>query len=208
MSLRATRSYQPYLVMAMVVAAMVIALKIEGRLWQCDEGDTLRLWVGNAWTPHCSQHLADPYSLTHLSHGLIFFSAMWLLIPRTSLAWRLCIAITIAAGWEVLENSPLIINRYRTATMSLDYLGDSVVNSLGDVLACGIGFFIARWLGLVRTALVFLASEIFLVFVIRDSLLLSTFMLIAPIDSIKQWQMQGSAGVAVSQADRQMQKSD
>ena len=100
------------LVILAILAITIIAMRIEGRVWWCDCG-TFRFWISDVWTPHCSQHLLDPYSLTHFSHGLIFFSVLALIVPRMSLAWRLCIAIGIAAGWEILENSPLIINRYR-----------------------------------------------------------------------------------------------
>ena len=178
------------LIILAILAVTIFAMRIEGRVWWC-ECRTFRVWIGDVWTLHCSQHLLDPYSLTHFSHGLIFFSVLALVCPRVSLAWRLCIAIGIAAGWEILENSPLIINRYRTATMSLDYLGDSSVNAVGDVLCCFAGLFVARWLGLWKTVLLFLALEIALVFWIRDSLLLSTFMLISPIETIKTWQSQG-----------------
>jgi hypothetical protein len=178
------------LIILAILAIMVIAMRIEGRVWWCD-CRTFRVWIGDVWTSHCSQHLFDPYSLTHFSHGLIFFSVLALLAPRMSMAWRLCIAIGIAAGWEILENSPLIINRYRTATMSLDYLGDSVVNAVGDVMCCFAGFFVARWLGWWKTLALFLALEIALVIWIRDSLLLSTFMLISPIEAIKTWQSSG-----------------
>ncbi len=123
--------------------------------------------------------------------GLVFFGAATLVFRRMPPGWRLCIVVALAAGWEVLENSPMIINRYRTATMSLDYLGDSVVNSMGDVLACVTGAFIARWLGLLKSLLLFIATEIVLVLLIRDSLVLSTFMLIWPVQSIKAWQTSG-----------------
>ena len=179
-----------WLAIIAILAITVACLRIEGRLWWCACGRPWP-WIADVWTSHCSQHLFDPYSITHVSHGLIFFSVMAVTLRRVPLGWRLCIAITLAAGWEVLENSPMIINRYRTATMSLDYLGDSVVNSMGDVLSCAIGFFLARWLGLLKSLLLFLATEILLVFLIRDSLMLSTFMLISPIQSVKEWQTAG-----------------
>jgi hypothetical protein len=175
-----------------VVALSVILLRWEGRIWWC-ECRQLRVWIGDVWTSHCSQHLFDPYSLTHISHGLIFYTLLAIFARRWPVGWRLCVAIGVAAGWEVLENSPLIINRYRTQTMSLDYLGDSVVNSLGDILSCVIGFFIARWIGLWKTILVFLATELLLLFLIRDGLVLGTLMLIKPIESIKAWQTAGRA---------------
>jgi hypothetical protein len=181
-----------FIVISAIVVVMIVLLRLEGRVWWCERGEYWRLWIGNVWTPHCSQHLLDPYSITHISHGLIFYSVLAIFCRRLSIGWRLAIALGIAAGWEVLENSPMVIDRYRTATMSLDYLGDSIVKSLGDVGCCAAGFFIARALGLWKTAIVFLASEILLVILIRDSLILSTFMLIAPVDAIKHWQTAGN----------------
>lgn len=184
-----------------VIAVMVVSLRLEGRVWWC-ECRQARVWIGDVWTSHCSQHLFDPYSVTHVSHGLIFYSVLALACRRMAMGRRLCIAIAVAAGWEVLENSPMIIDRYRTATMSLDYLGDSIVNSTGDVISCAIGFFLARWLGLLKSALLFLATEVLLVFLIRDSLLLGTFMLIAPVESVKAWQMKAQPPAATKPADR------
>jgi hypothetical protein len=180
----------PWLVVGAACILTVILMKVEGRIWWCECGQ-FRFWISDVWTSHCSQHLADPYSLTHLSHGLLFWVALAFLFPRVPLAWRFAIAVTIAAGWEVLENSPLIINRYRTATMSLDYLGDSVVNALGDVLSCAVGFLVAQRVGAKWALAIFLALELVLILLIRDSLLLSTLMLISPIEAIKAWQTQG-----------------
>jgi hypothetical protein len=103
--------------------------------------------------------------------------------------WRLALAISIEAGWEVFENSAFIINRYREATLALGYEGDTVINSFGDILACGIGFLLARRLGFRRTLLIFVLTEIVLLIWIRDSLILEILMLIYPIDAIKAWQM-------------------
>ncbi len=182
-----------------MLVAMVIAMRIEERIWFCQCG-TIRGWISDVWTSHCSQHLLDPYSVTHVGHGLIFF---WVFMgvrrwiwPRLTTPWMLVLSVLIASGWEVLENSPFIINRYREATMSLDYLGDSILNSAADVGCCIAGFFMARWLGFWKTALFFLACEVVLVLTIRDSLILSTFMLIVPVESIKTWQM-ANAPIAV-----------
>ncbi len=182
----------PQLASLAVLVTMVVALKIEGGIWWCARGDWSP-WITDVWTPHCSQHVADPYSLTHFSHGLIFWGLFSLVGLRLSLNWKLVSAITIAAAWEVLENSPLIINRYRTVTMSLDYLGDSIINSLGDVLSCVIGFYAARWLGLWKTLALFVAIELVLLVLMRDNLTLNIIMLIHPIDAIKQWQSVGHA---------------
>lgn len=180
----------PWVVSGAVLAATVVAMRVEGRRWWCACGEPWP-WISDVWTSHCSQHLADPYSLTHLSHGLIFFGVLAIVASRLSMAWRLCAALTAAAAWEVLENSPLIINRYRAATMSLDYLGDSVVNALGDVLSCVLGFYVARRLGFVRSLVLFLVIEVFLLIVMRDNLTLNVLMLIYPVPGIKAWQSVG-----------------
>jgi hypothetical protein len=180
----------PWLAMAAILALTVAALRIEGRRWWCACGQPW-LWVSDVWTRHCSQHLADPYSLTHISHGLIFCGVLALAARRWPAAWRLCVAVGLAAGWEVLENSSFIIDRYRQETMSLDYLGDSVANSLGDILSCAVGFVIARRLGLWWSLAVFAAMEIALLAMIRDNLTLNVIMLIHPVQTIRAWQTVG-----------------
>lgn len=180
----------PWVVSALLVATMIAALRFEGRRWYCAcEGP--QLWVSNVWSSHCSQHLLDPYSLTHVSHGFVFCGLFALLLPRARPAWRLAGAVAIAAGWEVLENSSLVIDRYRQATMSLDYLGDSVTNSLGDVLCCAVGFVLARRLGWKGTLLAFVVSELVLLALIRDNLTLNVVMLTWPIDAVREWQAAG-----------------
>lgn len=154
-----------------------------------------RLWVSNVWTNHCSRHLADAYTFTHFSHGLIFFSVFALLRPKWSIAWRLCASILLACAWEVFENSSFIINRYRDNTMSVEYLGDAVINSLGDVAACVLGFIFAQRFGIVAAIGTFIAIEILLMLTIRDNLTVGTLMLVFPIDAIKQWQAAGQPGV-------------
>jgi hypothetical protein len=111
--------------------------------------------------------------------------------PLWGNAWRLRLAVTIEALWEILENSPIIIDRYRTATISLDYVGDSVLNSLGDVIACFVGCLVAQRLGLLKTLVLFLVIEAALAYAIRDNLLINIVMLISPVDAIRQWQMSG-----------------
>ncbi|HMN97727.1 MAG TPA: DUF2585 family protein [Phycisphaerales bacterium] len=177
-----------WLAIAGVMALTAILLRLEGRVWWCECG-LVRVWISNVWTSHCSQHLFDPYSLTHFSHGLIFCWLLGWLAPRWSLERQLVVAVVLAAGWEVLENSPMIIDRYRTATMSLDYLGDSVVNALGDIVACIVGFFVARWLGFTKSFGLFIAIELALLWFIRDNLTLCVLMLLWPIDAIRAWQM-------------------
>jgi hypothetical protein len=181
---------RPWLVAAVLVAATVAALHAEGRRWWCACGEPWP-WITNVWTPHCSQHVADPYSLTHVSHGLIFYGVLVWAWPKGRFGWRLVIAVAFAAGWEVLENSPLIISRYRESTMSLDYLGDSVANAVGDIASCAIGFVLAQRLGLVRSIVLFAATELGLLWLMRDNLTLNVLMLIYPVEAVKHWQTVG-----------------
>ena len=113
------------------------------------------------------------------------------LAARLSPLWQLWLAVSSEALWEVVENSELVIRRYREETAALGYQGDTIVNSLGDILVCGLGFVLARRLGLRRTLALFVATEVTLVFLIRDSLLLNILMLIYPVDAIKAWQAAG-----------------
>ena len=186
--------HRPSIASLLVTAALVygtaVTLRIEGRRWYCQHYDPAP-WVSDVWTPHCSQHLADPYSLTHISHGLLFFFLFAWLTPRLAMHWRMVGSLAIAAGWEILENSPLIIDRYREATMSLDYLGDSVTNSLGDIFSCAVGFLFARLLGWRWSLALFIATEVALLFLIRDNLTLNCVMLVTPIDAIREWQSAG-----------------
>ena len=196
----------PWAVTGLTLLATVIAMRFEGRVWWCEQGDWWP-WIGDVWTPHCSQHLLDPYSITHASHGLIFYWALWPLRGKLSLPWRFCIAIAIAAVWEVVENSAFIVDRYRQATMSLDYLGDSVVNSLGDILSCAAGFFIARALGLLWTIVLFAVTEVGLLLLIRDNLTLNVIMLISPVEAIKEWQSEGHQPTVVAPVAAQVSAS-
>ena len=189
-SMKAPRHLGPFLAIAATGCSVLVAHRLEGQRWWCACGES-GLWVSNVWTKHCSRHLADAYTLTHVSHGLIFFAGLAWLRPKWTIGWRLAIGVGIAAAWEIIENSAFVINRYRNHTMSVEYLGDSVANSLGDILACVAGFEIARRFGLWVALAVFLALELVLAFLIRDNLTLSTLMLIHPFEAIKAWQMAG-----------------
>lgn len=150
------------------------------------------LWEGNIWSSENSQRLVDPYSFSHIAHGILFYAALWLVARKLPVRHRLLIALALEAGWEMLENSPLIINRYREATISLGYVGDSVLNSLSDVLMMTIGFLFAfRVPARVSVAAVIL-MEIGCALWVRDNLTLNIIMLIHPFDAIKHWQMAGA----------------
>lgn len=178
----------PSVGVVVVMAAAAYQLYRQGRLWWCACG-YFWLWSGDAWSADNSQHLFDPYTFTHVLHGIVLY---WLLawgLPRVSPPWRLWLAVSMEALWEVFENSTFIIERYRTATISLGYQGDTIVNSLGDILVCGIGYVLARRLGFRNSLALFVAIEVVLLIWIRDSLLLNIVMLIHPIDAIKAWQL-------------------
>lgn len=184
------RKILPWLAIAVVLAGTVYQLRSQGRLWWCS-CDYLLLWSGDPWSSDNSQHLLDPYSLTHMLHGFVLYGLLALVAARMSPVWRLWLAVSIEALWEVVENSESVIQRYREETAALGYHGDTIINSLADILVCGLGFVLAGHLGTRRTLAVFLATEVVLVFWIRDSLLLNVLMLIFPIDAIKAWQAAG-----------------
>jgi len=167
--------------------AMVV-LWSQGRMWWCPAGD-LSPWAFDVWSQHNSQHLIDPYSFTHILHGVLEFWILGLIFRRIPLAWRLFMAVLIEGSWEIAENTNYVINRYREATISLDYFGDSIINSMSDIFCCATGFAIASRLRFWRSLALFLATEAVLIVWIRDSLLLNVVMLIYPIEAIKQWQM-------------------
>lgn len=133
----------------------------------------------------------DPYSFTHLLHGFVLCGLLVLIVPRLSLVWQLWLALSIEALWEVVENSEFVIRRYREETAALGYYGDTIVNSLGDILVCGLGFVLARRLGLRRTMALFVVTEVVLAIWIRDNLTLNILMLIYPVEAVKEWQAAG-----------------
>ena len=174
--------------MAAAVLLMTVQLFYQGRVWWCRSGD-LAPWSSAVLSRHNSQHLFDPYTFTHILHGVLFYWILILIFPKMPAVWRLLIALAAEGAWEVLENTNAVIERYREATISLDYFGDSIVNSLGDVFACAIGFVLAQKLKLWFSLAFFILTETVLLFWIHDSLLLNILMLIYPLDAVKQWQM-------------------
>lgn len=181
------RRVWPWLAVAGVLAAAAFTLRWQGRLWLCSCG-RFRPWLGDAWGSETSQQLFDPYSFTHVLHGFVLCGVLAFLLPRAGWRWRLALAVAAEAAWEVIENTEFVINRYRETTAALGYNGDTVVNSLGDVLACTAGFLIARRLGALKTLIVFALTEVVLLLWIRDSLLLNVLLLVYPSETLRAWQ--------------------
>jgi len=183
-------SRRAWLITAAILAAAAAILLAMGRNPICTCG-TIDLWVGQRDNPKTSQMLADWYSFSHIVHGLLFYAGMWLVARRWPVEWRFVIASLIEAGWEVTENTPMVIDRYRATTAALGYTGDSVINSLSDIAMMMLGFLLARKLPLWAAIAVLIALEIIPLFAIRDNLTLNVWALIAPNHAVQAWQTAG-----------------
>ena len=171
-----------------IVAGMI--LYAMGRPLICTCG-TVELWVNSSVSSKTSQMLADWYSPSHFLHGLIFYAALWLVARQWTVERRLFVALAIETAWEILENSPMIIDRYREATVAIGYTGDSVLNSLSDIAMMAIGFAVARRAPLWVSLALLVILELIPLIVIRDNLTLNIWMLLAPNDAVRAWQAGG-----------------
>lgn len=174
---------------AVVIVAGAAAIELAmGRVPWCRCG-YVKLWHGIALSSENSQHLSDWYTPSHVIHGIGFYVLLWLVARRLPPGVRFVVAVLLEAVWEVFENTPLVINRYRAATISLDYFGDSIVNSTADIVAMMLGFWLARrapvWVSLGFV----IVMETVVAIAIRDNLALNIIMLIHPFEVIKQWQV-------------------
>ena len=176
----------------LVVAVTILILKTMGRPFISNSG-TVKLWHAEVVSSENSQHLSDWYSFSHIVHGFILFFLLWLIskkIPQIrKFSVGFVIAVVMESIWEVIENTDFIINRYREATIALDYFGDSIINSTSDILFMSLGFMMASRLSVLASVSFVAASELMLAIVIRDNLALNILMLIYPIDAIKEWQI-------------------
>ncbi len=172
----------------LIVAATAAILWLMGQPMWCKCGSWIP-WSWDIWSSHNSQHLLDPYTPTHVLHGMILCGMLFWLPSSVPGSTRLLAAFVLESSWEILENPPLIIERYRESTMAQDYFGDSVINSVFDILACAVGYGIAFRLRAVQSVIFSIATELILLVWIRDCLTLNVLMLVWPIDAIKQWQL-------------------
>lgn len=179
------------LVCAVIVAGGALAIWLLGRPLICTCG-SVKFWHGATFSSENSQHIADWYTFTHGTHGLLFYFLLWLSCRATGLAFRaapmLIAAVAIETAWEVIENTNFVIDRFRQATIALDYYGDSVINSVADVAAMVIGFVVAMLLPVWGSVVVVAALEGALAYFIRDNLMLNIFMLLYPVEAIRNWQ--------------------
>lgn len=180
----------PARILALLATGIVVqiaALHAMGQPPICTCG-IIRLWQGDVLGPENSQQLTDWYTPSHIIHGLLFSLGLKALFPRLSLVKAFAIALCLEITWELIENSPPMIARYRQQALAQGYSGDSILNSVSDVLACTTGFFVARAIPVKFTLALILAAELFTGYMIRDNLSLNIIQLVHPVAALSHWQ--------------------
>ncbi|MBL9075663.1 DUF2585 domain-containing protein [Tabrizicola sp.] len=182
----------PNRLVPILITAGIILLTAAWLLWigrepWCKCG-YVKLWHGQVVSSENSQHISDWYTPSHIIHGFLFFGALWLVARRLSFGWRLVLATLVECAWEIVENSDAVIERYRSVTISLDYYGDSVLNTVCDVLAMVLGFWLAAKLPVWATVALIVIFEGVTMWIIRDGLALNVLMLLYPLDWVAEWQ--------------------
>ena len=188
---RGLRSLTPR---AYVLAALALVAGAAATLWVMGQVPICRCgyvkpWHGIVASPENSQHVSDWYTFSHLIHGFAFYGVLWLAARHWPLGLRLVAAVALESAWEIFENTDFVINRYREVTISLEYYGDSVLNSVSDVLAMVAGFVLAWRLPIAAVVALTIGFELFVAYNIRDNLTLNILMLLYPLDAVRTWQL-------------------
>lgn len=179
-----------------LIAIALVVLLAMGRPPICECG-TIKFWHGDINSSGNSQHLSDWYTPSHIIHGMLFYALGWLLFARFGIGgkparkWSYTLAVALEAAWEVIENTPMVIDRYRSVTVNWGYSGDSVLNSLADLGWMSLGFYLALKLPVRVTVVLAIFMEILAGWVVRDNLTLNVLMLIWPVDAVAAWQAAG-----------------
>lgn len=185
-----SKSWRMHLfVFLLIIFSTALIELLLGRIPICKCG-YVSLWYGNTYGSGNSQHLTDWYTFSHIIHGMLFYGFLWLVARRLPVRTRLILAILLECLWEIAENSPFVIDRYRAVTSALDYTGDSVINSVFDILAAGLGFYLANKLRTWWIVVLIIFFELFTLYKVRDNLTLNVIMLVYPIEAIKTWQLE------------------
>lgn len=190
-----TPSHRPYIATLLMMLVTALLLRAQGRIWIAASGKVL-LWVSDTFSSENSQHISDPYTFSHMQHGLVFYFFLLWMVPKImkrqiTFGWRFFWSATLEAGWELLENSKMVIDRYRNETAAFGYTGDSILNSMADIVFCSMGFVIAHMLGWKKTLALFLMVELSMILLLKDSLMINVIMLLYPLKAIKEWQLSG-----------------